>query len=135
MKSMVGHIPAQLPKAAFGGHHSPVRVLLGAVDGADEHPTVGLAIVFCIGQNPAQIIVQILGIGGLVRVFGVVDHILEAALYRPESCCSDNATSFADCLLGKNRFCCRSRRIAVSTASVSGCSGRLLMSHSLEYTA
>lgn len=72
---MIGYIPAQLPKAALGGHHVPVRVLLGAVDGADEHPSVGFAIVFCISQNPAQIIVQILWIGGLVRVFGVVDHI------------------------------------------------------------
>ena len=132
---MVGHIPTQLSKPALGGHHSPVRVLLRTVDGADEHPSVGFLIIFCIGQNPAQIIVQILGIGGLVRVFGIVDHILETALYRPESCCSDNATSFADCLRGRNKFCCRSFRIAVSAASASAFSGRLLMSHSLEYTA
>ena len=132
---MVGHIPAQLPKAALGSHHVPVRVLLGAVDGADKHPSVGFLIVFCISQNPVQIIVQILRIGGLVRVFSVVDHILETALYRPESCCSDNTTSFTDCLRGRNRFCRRSTRIVVSAASASSFSGRLLMSHSLEYTA
>ena len=104
LESMVGHIPTQLAKAALGSHHVPIRVLFGAVDGADEHPSVGFLIIFCICQNPVQIIVQILGIGGLVRVFGVVDHIFEVALYRPESCCSDNATSFADCLRGRNRF-------------------------------
>ena len=36
---------------------------------------IGLIIVLGIGQSPVQIIVQILLVGGLVRVFCIVDDI------------------------------------------------------------
>ena len=49
--------------------------MLGAVDGADIHFLVGLFIVLCVAQRPVQIIVEILLVGGFVRVFCIVDDI------------------------------------------------------------
>ena len=72
---MVSHIPSHLPKLLLGGDHCSVGVMLGAVDGADIHFLVGLFIVLRITQCPVQIIVQILLVGGFVRVFRIVDDI------------------------------------------------------------
>ena len=73
---MIGDIAAHLSKLPLGGHHRPIGVMLGAVDGADIHLLVCLFIVLRVTQRPAQIIVQILLVGGLIRVFRIVDDIL-----------------------------------------------------------
>ena len=59
----------------LGGDHRPIGVMLRTVDGADKHFLVGLFIVLRITQCPVQIIVQILLVGGFVRVFRIVDDI------------------------------------------------------------
>ena len=113
--------------------------ITGMADGADIHFLIRLLIVLGVTQRPVQIIVQILLVGGFVRIFSIVDDIFQPTLYGPESCCCQPATSstisFLVCFRGRNRFWRKSFSIAISAASVSGCNGRLLISHSLEYTA
>lgn len=71
--SMVSHIPTHLSKLPLGGKHSPIGVVLGAVDGADIHLLIRLFIVLGVAQCTVEIIVQILLAGGFVRIFRIVD--------------------------------------------------------------
>ena len=62
--------------AALGVHHSFIGLLLGTVDGTDIHFLIGLFIVGSIAQSAVQILVQVLAVGGFVRVLRIVDGIL-----------------------------------------------------------
>ena len=73
--AVISNIAAQLAKLPLGGHHCTIRVMLGAVDGADIHLPVCFGVVPHIGQGPGKVIVQILGIRSLVRVFRIVDNV------------------------------------------------------------
>ena len=74
--SVISHIAAQLSIAALGVHHGFIGQLLRAVDSADIHFLIGLFVIGSITQSAVQILIQVLPVGGLIRVFRIVDGIL-----------------------------------------------------------
>ena len=82
--AVVGNDPARLAVAAFGLGHALVGQLGQAVDTADEVALLGLGRILGVVHELAQIVC--VGILGLVGIGGVVQHVLDRVVNRPNGC-------------------------------------------------
>ena len=82
--AVIGNDPAGLAVAAFGLGHALVGQLGQAVHTADEVALLGLGWILGVIHELAQIVC--VGILGLVGVRGIIQHILDRVVNRPNGC-------------------------------------------------